>query len=478
MPHDIGVIGLAVMGKNLAQNLAEHGYSIAVYNRSPEKTEALLREKGALPIEGYEDLSAFVAALTPPRKIILMVQAGPSTDAVIDALVPLLAAGDIIADGGNAHYKDTQRRATALSARGIRLIGLGISGGEHGARFGPSLMPGGEREAYAALAPMLEAIAARADDGKPCVTYLGPAGVGHYVKMVHNGIEYADMQLIAESFDLLKTALGQPSDALAGVYARFNEGPLKSYLIEITADILRRIDPATNRPLVDVILDVAEQKGTGRWMSEEALALGIPLGVITEAVMSRALSAHEVLRRQAEAEYRRVASHALPSAPTVPDPEAFIVDVEQALDAGKIIAYAQGFHLLETAKCVYGWPLPLSDIARIWRAGCIIRAALLDDIARAYDETPELEHLFLAPPFRKRLVERLPALRRVVSYAVQNGVPVPALSSALAYIDGLARGRLPANLIQAQRDYFGSHTYRRVDREGIFHTDWQTLPLR
>lgn len=474
MGSDIGVYGLGVMGKNLALNLAEHGYTVAVYNRSKEKTEALLKEKGALSIRGYDDIETFVTHLHAPRRIFIMVQAGSATDDVIQNLLPYLSPGDVLIDGGNAYFHDTERRAKALEAKGIHFLGLGISGGETGARFGPSLMPGGSLRAYTSVASVLEAIAAQYE-GHPCVAYLGEGGAGHYVKMVHNGIEYADMELIAEVYHVLKHSLKTSSDFLASIFETWNQGELSSYLIEITARILKVKDPESGEPLVDRILDRAQQKGTGQWTAQEALEQGVPLSVIAEAVYARSLSAMKEDRLRAH----NILSPAVlederPPTSTSDDHTAWTLTLHEALVAAKIIAYAQGFALLKRAGEIYHWALPLRDIASIWRAGCIIRARLLNDIVRVYDDPTFHDHLLLAPQFAERLQKAIPYLRHVIRYAVAKGIPVPALTAALSYYDGLRSPYLPANLIQAQRDFFGAHTYERIDRPGSFHTDWET----
>ncbi|RJL24195.1 NADP-dependent phosphogluconate dehydrogenase [Bailinhaonella thermotolerans] len=461
---DIGVTGLAVMGRNLARNLARHGYGVAVHNRSAGKTRALVEEFGH---EGTfhpaEDLESFVASLKRPRRAIIMVKAGAGTDAVIERLAALMEPGDMIVDGGNAHFEDTRRREAALRERGIHFVGAGISGGEEGALNGPSIMPGGSRESYEALGPILEDIAAKVD-GVPCATYVGPDGAGHFVKMVHNGIEYADMQLIAESYDLLRQASGLSPAELAGVFREWNAGELESYLIEITAEVLDQVDAGTGRPLVDVIVDRAEQKGTGRWTVQSALELGVPVTGIAEAVFARALSGHPEQRAAAR-------SLAGPDEGPVAGRE-LVEDVRRALYASKIVAYAQGFDQMAAASREYGWDLDLGAMATIWRGGCIIRARFLDRIREAYDENRELPTLLTAPAFAGALAEAQDSWRKVVATAARIGVPTPGFSSALAYYDGLRRDRLPASLIQGLRDYFGAHTYQRVDKEGVFHTDW------
>ena len=463
---DIGLIGLAVMGQNLVLNMADHGYRVAVFNRTAARTEEFMREKaGDRPIVATYDLKDFVEALERPRVVMLMVKAGWPVDAFIEKLVPLLEPGDIIIDGGNSYFKDTERRHDQLAEKGIHFLGVGISGGEMGARYGPSIMPGGPREAYERVRPIFEAIAAKVD-GEPCVTYIGPRGAGHYVKMAHNGIEYGDMQLIAEAYDILHRGLGLNTDQLHETFARWNEGVLSSYLIEITADIFTHKDDITGKPLVDVILDVAEQKGTGLWTTQESLNLMVPTPTINAAVEARIISMYKQERERASQ--------------VLPGPEGnmwggdtFVDFVGDALYAAKICSYAQGFALLHKASEAYEYNLNYGEIARIWRGGCIIRARFLDDIRRAFAEEPDLPNLLLAPFFREALAERHAALRRVVQVATALGIPTPAMSASLAYYDSYRSARLPANLIQAQRDYFGAHTYKRIDMEGTFHTEWE-----
>ncbi|WP_433508898.1 NADP-dependent phosphogluconate dehydrogenase [Nonomuraea sp. CA-143628] len=461
---DIGVTGLAVMGRNLARNLARHGYAVAVHNRTPSKTQQLVKEFGG---EGTfvpsEELAAFVASLKRPRRAIIMVKAGPGTDAVIDQLAELMEPGDMIVDGGNAHFADTRRREAALRDKGIHFVGTGISGGEEGALNGPSIMPGGSKESWEALGPILQDISAKVD-GVPCAVHVGPDGAGHFVKMVHNGIEYSDMQLIAESYDLLRQALGATPAELAGVFREWNQGELESYLIEITAEVLDQVDAATGKPFVDVVVDQAEQKGTGRWTVQSALDLGVPVTGIAEAVFARALSGHPEQRAAA-------ASLEGPKLSGVGGRE-LVEDVRQALYASKIVAYAQGFDQMAAASKEYGWDLELGAMATIWRGGCIIRARFLDRIRAAYDADPALPTLLADPTFAAAVNLAQESWRRVVTTAVQIGVPTPGFSSALAYYDGLRRERLPAALIQGLRDFFGAHTYLRVDREGAYHTDW------
>jgi 6-phosphogluconate dehydrogenase len=461
----IGVVGLAVMGRNLARNLARRGHPVAVYNRTRARTEELVAESGHegrfLPAGTPQEL---VSALERPRRVLLMVQAGTPTDAVIDQFAPLLEAGDVVIDGGNAHFADTQRREAALRERDLHFVGVGISGGEEGALHGPSLMPGGSAEAYQSLAPMLADIAAKAEDGTPCVTHVGPGGAGHFVKMVHNGIEYADMQLIAEAYDLLRHGARLPPDRIAEAFTGWNRGRLRSYLVEITAELLAHRDPGTGRPFVDVVLDQAEQKGTGRWTVQTALELGVPVSGIAEAVFARSLSGHAGLR---------AAARGLPGPrPDTAAGDGFASAVEQALYASKIVAYAQGFHQIRAGSDEYRWGIDPAAIAGIWRAGCIIRADFLDRIRAAYAADPALPTLLTARSFTDALEAAQPAWRRVVATATGLGIPVPGFAAALSYYDSLRAERLPASLVQAQRDFFGAHTYRRVDRDGVFHTRW------
>ncbi|MBV8703990.1 MAG: NADP-dependent phosphogluconate dehydrogenase, partial [Acetobacteraceae bacterium] len=454
------------MGANLARNAARKGFGVALYNRHGARTDELVREFGHegrfTPAKTLQD---FVAALSKPRVVIIMVKAGNPVDEVIDDLAPLLEPGDIIVDGGNSLFTDTNRRFEGLRERRLRFIGMGVSGGEEGALEGPSMMPGGERDAYARIEPMVTRMAAQVQ-GTPCCTYIGPAGAGHYVKMVHNGIEYADMQLIAEAYDLFKTVYGLEAPAIADIFERWKTGDLDSYLIEITAAVLRKRDEDTGKPLVDVILDEAEQKGTGRWTARNALDLGVPLTGITEAVYARVLSGERSLRTKAESVLPRR---------TVPRREPGgrdIDDIRDALYASKIVAYAQGFEQMTAASDEYGWGLRLGEVAKIWRGGCIIRARFLDRIMEAYGAEGRVANLVLHSYFRDAVVTAEPAWRRVVSLAVEHGVAIPAFSSSLSYYDGLRRARGPANLLQGLRDYFGAHTYRRLDKEGSFHTRW------
>ncbi|HEX9030757.1 MAG TPA: NADP-dependent phosphogluconate dehydrogenase [Streptosporangiaceae bacterium] len=463
----IGVTGLAVMGRNLARNLARHGYRVALHNRTYERTASLVGDHGD---EGTfiasESMADFVSSLRRPRAIIVMVKAGQPTDAVISELVPLLDAGDIVIDCGNAHYADTRRREAELRSRGLHFVGAGVSGGEEGALNGPSIMPGGSAESYRTLGPMFESIAAQVD-GTPCCVHVGPDGAGHFVKMVHNGIEYADMQLIAEAYDLLRAGTGATPAQLADTFRTWNEGDLESFLIEITADVLGHADAATGLPFVDVVLDQAEQKGTGRWTVQSALDLGIPITGIAEATFARSLSGHADQRAAARQAFT---SDLNPWA--VDDKDAFTEDVRKALYASKVVAYAQGFDHIAAGSDEYGWNIDRGAMATIWRGGCIIRARFLNRIEEAYEQDPALPSLLVAPYFAQAVSAGVQSWRRVVADAALAGVPVPAFASSLAYYDGLRRDRLPAALIQGLRDNFGAHTYRRVDREGSFHTLW------
>ncbi|OPA78532.1 phosphogluconate dehydrogenase (NADP(+)-dependent, decarboxylating) [Paenibacillus selenitireducens] len=464
--QQIGVIGLAVMGKNLALNIESRGFTVSVFNRSREKTDDLIQEAQGKNLVGTYSIEEFVQSLETPRKILIMVQAGNATDATIEQLVPHLDKGDIIIDGGNAYFPDTQRRSKDLEAKGFRFIGTGVSGGEEGALKGPAIMPGGQESAYQLVEPILTAISAKVD-GDPCCTYIGPDGAGHYVKMVHNGIEYGDMQLICEAYDLLKNVLNVNAEELHEIFSDWNKGELDSYLIEITADIFSKYDPDTNKPMVDVILDSAGQKGTGKWTSQSALDLGVPLSMITESVFSRFLSAMK--------EERVHASKLLNGPKTSKfdgDRAAFIENVRKALFTSKIVSYAQGFAQMRAASDEYGWDLKYGNIAMIFRGGCIIRSRFLQNIKDAYDRDAGLKNLLLDPYFKDIVDNYQDAWRQVVAAAVANGVPVPGMSSALAYYDSYRTERLPANLLQAQRDYFGAHTFKRVDKEGTFHFNW------
>ncbi|OFN71124.1 phosphogluconate dehydrogenase (NADP(+)-dependent, decarboxylating) [Rothia sp. HMSC071B01] len=467
----IGVTGLAVMGANLARNLARNGYTVALHNRSVEKTDALLAEHGA---DGdfirTESLQELVDSLESPRRILIMVKAGAPVDAVIEQLTPMLDEGDIIIDGGNSHFPDTIRREHALAEKGLHFVGVGVSGGEEGALWGPSMMPGGSAESYKHIGPMLEKIAAKApQDGAPCCAWISTDGSGHFVKMVHNGIEYADMQVIGEAYDLLRSVAGIEPAEQAEIFKAWNKTELNSYLIEITSEVLAQVDAKTGKPLVDVIVDAAGQKGTGLWTAKAGLDLGSPVSAIAESVFARALSSSE--REQREQAQRELPAGLIATTGIgAGDPE-FVEDVRRALFASKLVAYAQGMDLLTRAGKEYGWDLKLDTIASLWRAGCIIRAELLGDIMAAYaDEAPA--NMLLAPAFKNLMEELVPSWRRVVAKATALGIPVPVFASALSYYDGLRRDRLPASLIQGQRDFFGAHTYGRIDEEGAFHTMW------
>jgi 6-phosphogluconate dehydrogenase len=486
-PSDIGLIGLAVMGQNLALNIADHGFRISVYNRTAAKTDAFIAANPDTPggLVGTKTLKTFVKSLARPRKIIILVQAGRATDAVIDGLVPLLEKGDIIIDGGNALWTDTIRREKDLKAQGLRFIGSGVSGGEEGARFGPSLMPGGDKAAFKELAPIWKAIAAKVDrttgkplegatagkpvkGGVPCTAYIGENGAGHYVKMVHNGIEYGDMQMICEAYDLMRGLLGLKPKEMGKIFAEWNEGALDSFLIEITADILGQKDPASRKAFVDVVLDTAGQKGTGKWTSVNALDMGVAAPTIAESVFSRFLSAIK--------EERVAASKKLkgPKAKFTGKKAELIQAIHDALYCSKICSYAQGFQLMRQAQQEFDWKLNFGQIAQIWRGGCIIRAAFLQKITEAFGRDRKLANLLLDPYFNKTIQAAQDNWRKVVALAAQHGIPAPTFSSALAYYDGYRSARLPANLLQAQRDYFGAHTYERVDqkRGQFYHVDW------
>ncbi len=463
---NIGVVGLAVMGSNLARNLASReGNTVAVYNRSWEKTETLITEHPEAGFIPAKTIQEFADSLSKPRTAIIMVQAGRATDAVIDQLVEVFEPGDIIVDGGNALFTDTIRREAAVRATGINFVGAGISGGEEGALNGPSIMPGGSAEAWETLGPILKSIAAIAE-GEPCVTHVGTDGAGHFIKMIHNGIEYADMQLIAEAYDLIRRGTGKSPAEIAEIFAEWNKGELESYLIEITAEVLRQFDADTGKPLVDVILDQAGAKGTGAWTVKSALDLGIPVSGIAEAVFARSLSSKPEQRKAA-------AFLPGPAAEwTVEDADAFVEDVRQALYASKIVAYSQGFDEIVAGAAEYNWDIKKGEIAKIWRGGCIIRAQFLNRITEAYEADPSLVALLTAPYFAEALSNGQEAWRRVVVAATQAGIPAPAFASSLSYYDGLRAERLPAALVQGQRDFFGAHTYKRIDREGTFHTLW------
>ena len=479
---DIGVIGLAVMGENLALNIADHGYRVAVWNRTPERIDRLLaRDGGNARLIGTRTLQELAASLTGPRRVLLMVKAGEAVDQMLEQLLPLLAPDDVVIDGGDSFFRDTQRREAALRERGLRFVGMGISGGEEGARSGPSLMPGGHRSAYEHLRPILEAIAARTEWG-PCVTYVGPDGAGHFVKMVHNGIEYGVMQAIAEAYDLLRRGLGLSAPEAADVFAAWDRGPMASYLIEIAARVLAVRDPETGRPLVDVILDEAGQKGTGKWTAQVALDLAVPIPTIAAAIDARVLSSMKAERVRASEqlvstqfaseELARVGSHHRDG-----DRSELISAIRDGLAATTVCAYAQGMALLRVASAEYRWEVDLPEVARIWKGGCLIRARLLDTIMRAYRRDGALPNLLLDADVRLWMLEAEQGWRRTPQMGVAHGIPLPALSASLAYFDGYRTAVLPQNLTQAQRDYLGAHTYQRADRPeaGSVHTDWQAL---
>ncbi len=464
---NFGVVGLAVMGRNLSLNLADHGHRVAVYNREPEMTDDLVADnpdKGFVPSKSYEN---FVASIETPRRILLMVMAGAPVDDVLSKLKPLLSKGDVVIDGGNTLWSETERREKDMAEAGVHFVGMGVSGGEEGARNGPSLMPGGKEEAWQALKPVLEKISAKSKYG-PCVTHVGTGGAGHFVKMVHNGIEYADMQLLAEAYDLLGRAGKMSAPALSKVFAKYNEGPMESFLVDLTSKVLAVTDPETNQPLVDVVEDKAGQKGTGRWTAQIALELGVAIPTIAAAIDARVLSAGKALRVRGEAEL------AAKTLDAKVDAEALVDDVESALLFAKVSSYAQGLYLIAAQAKAQKWNIDLKEIARIWTGGCIIRAALLGTIMDAYEKEPALEHLFFAKNIVPIVAERQQATRRVVALAASLGIPAPALSASLSYFDAFRTERLPQNLTQAQRDAFGAHTYTRRDdpKRGAVHTDW------
>ena len=466
--QQIGVVGMAVLGRNLALNIESRGYSVSIFNRSSSKTDeviALHPDKKLVPTYTVEE---FVASLEKPRRILLMVKAGEATDKTIQSLLPHLDKGDILIDGGNTFFKDTMRRNEMLANSGINFIGTGVSGGEEGALKGPAIMPGGQKDAYDLVAPILEEIAAKADDGAPCVTYVGPNGAGHYVKMVHNGIEYGDMQLIAESYDILRRVGGLSVEETAEVFKSWNTGELDSYLIEITADILTKKDPETGKPMVEVIMDTAGNKGTGKWTSQSALDLGVPLPLITESVFARYIS---TLKEEREIASKELSPIKVPELSNT-EKQALIESVRKGLYFSKIMSYAQGFAQMRVASEEFDWNLNYGEIAKIFRAGCIIRAQFLQKITDAFERDPELKNLLLDKYFLYVTESYQEAVREVVVTAVQAGIPVPTFSSALAYYDSYRSEVLPANLIQAQRDYFGAHTYNRVDKPGVFHFEW------
>jgi 6-phosphogluconate dehydrogenase len=468
-----GMIGLGVMGQNLALNIADHGQSVAVWNLEPEWVGRFVSAHQDKQFVGNTDLAAFVRSLERPRRMLMMIKAGDPVDQMLERIAPLLEPGDIVIDGGNSFFKDTQRREAAMRTRGLNFFGMGVSGGEEGARNGPSLMPGGDPDAYRHMQNTLEAIAAKTSSG-PCVTYVGADGAGHFVKMVHNGIEYGDMQLIAEAYDLLRHALGLSAQEIADVFAEWNRGPLASYLIEISAQILTAIDPETHKPLVDVILDKAGQKGTGKWTAQIALDLGIPIPTISAALDGRALSAMKEQRVAAAAQYNRAPAR------YSGDRRELIAAVSHALLASKICSYTQGMSLIAAGAREWNWTINLREIARIWKGGCIIRALLLDPIMQAFERQPTLPNLLLDSGLQTQISASAPAWRKIIGTAAALGIPAPAFSASLAYFDAFTAAQLPQNLTQAQRDFFGAHTYQRVDRPdaGFVHTDWSALIQR
>jgi 6-phosphogluconate dehydrogenase len=466
---DIGVYGMGVMGANLARNFARNGYKTAVVNRSHGRTEKMITAHGSegefFPSETVED---FVASLSTPRVAIIMVQAGASTDEVIELLAAQMEDGDIIVDAGNSYFPDTRRREAALRERGLHFVGAGVSGGEVGALEGPSIMPGGTPESYDRLGPMFEKIAAKADeDGKACCTYVGADGAGHFIKMVHNGIEYADMQVISEAYDILSRVLGLSAPEIGEIFTRWNETELDSYLMEVSSEVLKHTDATSGKPFVDIVQDAAKQKGTGAWTVQTGAGLGVPITGIAEATFARGLSSSFPQREAGQKALQPLAQDI-----AVEDREQFIEDVRLSLYAAKMIAYSQGFNLINAAAEEYSWTIDLGAMASIWRAGCIIRAGFLNRITEAYDRNPELPLLLADEYFQGEVAKTIPSLRRVVSYAAAAGYPIPVYSSSLSYYDGVRAERLPANLVQAQRDFFGSHTYKRVDAEGTFHVLW------
>jgi 6-phosphogluconate dehydrogenase len=463
--HEIGMIGLGVMGRNMLLNMADHGYPVAGYDNDPSKVEALRKESAGSNIHGVANITDFIGLLRSPRAVMMLVPAGPPVDSVIADLLPHLDKGDLIIDAGNSYFKDTDLRARNLATKGIQFLGVGVSGGEEGARHGPSIMPGGPEEAYERVRPLLEAVAAKVD-GDPCVAYLGPGSAGHFVKTVHNGIEYALMQLLAETYDLMKRGLGLSDDQLRDVYDRWNQGELNGYLVEITSRIFSKVDEKTGKRLIDEILDVGKQNGTGMWTSQSAMELQVPIPTIDLAVAMRDMSVLEKQRETAGEIFQR------PIPALAGDRKIFLDQLGHALHAGMIVAYAQGMAVLAAASDKYQYHLDLERVARIWRGGCIIRAALLEDIRMAYRNQPGLPNLLLAPELSKKVAANERDLRRVVCAAIELGLPAPCLMTALGYFDGYRSAWLPANLIQAQRDYFGAHSYERIDVKGTFHTDW------
>jgi 6-phosphogluconate dehydrogenase len=467
--YTLGMIGLGTMGRNLLLNMADHGYAVTGYDKDPKMTKILEEVGQKHNLKGYNSLEDFIQSLELPRRIVLLVPAGPIVDSVIKELVPLLEKGDMVIDSGNSHFTDTSRRAIELADLGFHFFGMGISGGEEGARFGPSMMPGGDKTAYSAMKEILESISAKVN-GDPCVTYIGPGASGHFVKMVHNGIEYSMMQLLAESYDILKNGLGYKNEQIQEVFAKWNKGRLKSFLMEVTSDIFAFIDDKTGNLLVDMIKDEAKSKGTGKWTSQIAMDLQLPIPTIDEAVSSRDLSKFKQLRVQLSEVFAQ--EQAIPE-----NAQEVEAQLEQALYFAMITSYAQGLHLLWQASKVYEYELELHEIAKIWRGGCIIRAELLEDIYQAYKNKPDLEHLFLDENIQGKLKDAVQGLRNIVHTATDNGIPVSGYASSLTYFDSLKTKRLPSNLIQAQRDFFGAHTFERTDEEGIFHAIWNPTTL-
>ena len=463
--HEIGMIGLGVMGRNMLLNMADHGFAVAGYDNDPGKVEALQKESAGSNIHGVANIKDFIGLLRSPRAVMMLVPAGPPVDSVIGGLLPYLAKGDLIIDAGNSYFKDTNLRGRNLATKGIQFLGVGVSGGEEGARHGPSIMPGGPEEAYERVRPLLEAVAAKVN-GDPCVAYLGPGSAGHFVKTVHNGIEYALMQLLAETYDLMKRGLGMNDDELRDVYDTWNRGELNGYLVEITSRIFSKVDEKTGQRLIDEILDVGKQNGTGMWTSQSAMELQVPIPTIDLAVAMRDMSVLEKQRETAGGIFQR------PIPPIACDRRIFLDQLGHALHAGMMVAYAQGMAVLAAASDKYEYHLDLEAVARIWRGGCIIRAALLEDIRMAYRNQPGLPNLLLAPELSKKVAANQEDLRRIVRAAIDLGLPAPCFMTALGYYDGYRSAWLPANLIQAQRDYFGAHSYERIDVKGTFHTDW------
>ena len=466
--YDFGLVGLGVMGRNFILNVADNGFKAAGLDVSTEQVEALIKEGGnPLHVNATSEASEFVASLKTPRKIMMLVPAGKIVDQVIEDLLPLLEEGDLLIDGGNSYYTDTDRREAYLKEKGILYLGAGVSGGAEGARKGPSIMPGGSLQAYPLIQPVFEAASAKFE-GEPCVAYMGARSAGNYVKMVHNGIEYALMQLLSEGYDLMKKSSNATNLEMSACFQSWNEGRLQSFLVEITSEILQQKDPLEEGFLIDRILDKAKQKGTGKWTSQNAMDLGVPVPTIDIAVTMREMSALKPLRELADSEYHRPIPESL-------EKDSLLKMVEEALYFGYLISYAQGMHLLAEASREYQYNLPLVDIAKIWRSGCIIRAILLEDIAKAYQENPSLPHLLLAPSFIEKTQSCVASTRELLSYGIRNGISLPALSASLTYFENFSSRRMPTNMIQAQRDYFGSHTYERTDREGTFHTDWSKI---